>query len=290
MPVPEFVKCEKLFLKSHPELDERWVQNIIAENPSILGLGDLILKDKERRQPKAGRLDLLLQDPENNRRYEVEVQLGKSDESHIIRTVEYWDIERRRFPQYDHCAVIVAEDITSRFLNVISLFQGSIPLIAIQMNALRVRELFTLTFTTVLDELSLGLIDDDEVSEVADRSYWENRGTKSTVAMADSLLDLIKIFAPPLELKYNKFYIGIAENGQPNNFAIFRPKKNNIRCEIRLKSSEETNREIEEAGLEILSYDKRYGRYRIRLTNTEIEGNQELLRKLLQASYSEFGS
>ena len=30
--------------------------------------------------------------------------------------------------------MIVAEDITSRFLNVISLFNGMIPLIAIQMS------------------------------------------------------------------------------------------------------------------------------------------------------------
>jgi len=54
-------------------------------------LGDLIVKDKERIQPGAGRLDLLLQDPDTNLRYEVEIQLGKTDESHIIRTIEYWD-------------------------------------------------------------------------------------------------------------------------------------------------------------------------------------------------------
>ena len=70
--------------------------------------------------------DLLLQDADSNRRYEVEVQLGATDESHIIRTIEYWDIERRRYPQYEHTAVIVAEDITSRFLNIISLFNGMI--------------------------------------------------------------------------------------------------------------------------------------------------------------------
>jgi hypothetical protein len=52
-------------------------------------LGDLILKDKERVHPKAGRLDLLLQDPDSGRRYEVEIQLGIVDESHIIRTIEY---------------------------------------------------------------------------------------------------------------------------------------------------------------------------------------------------------
>ena len=66
-------------------------------------------------------------DADGNHRYEVEVQLGATDESHIIRTIDYWDIERKRYPQYDHTAVIVAEDITSRFLNVISLFNGMIP-------------------------------------------------------------------------------------------------------------------------------------------------------------------
>lgn len=130
----KLIKPERVFLSKHPVIKEVWLQNQIAADPSILGLGDLILKDKERIQPKAGRLDLLLQDS-SNRLYEVEIQLGKTDEAHIIRTIEYWDIERKRYPQYDHCAVIVAEDITSRFLNVISLFNGHIPLIAIQLNA-----------------------------------------------------------------------------------------------------------------------------------------------------------
>lgn len=90
------------------------------EDPSLLGLGELVVKDKERIQPRAGRLDFLLQDPETNRRYEVEVQLGKTDEAHIIRSLEYWDIERKRYPQYEHTAVIVAEDITSRYPNIVN--------------------------------------------------------------------------------------------------------------------------------------------------------------------------
>ena len=133
----KYVKPERIWLKNHSDYNEAWVQNHIAEDPSILGLGDLILRDKERSQPHAGRLDLLLQNVESDRRYEVEVQLGKVDESHIIRTIEYWDIERKRFPQYEHCAVIIAENITSRFLNVLNLFNGHIPLIAIQMSALK---------------------------------------------------------------------------------------------------------------------------------------------------------
>lgn len=191
MPV-KYVKPEKINLKNHPELNEKWVQEIIAQDPSIIGLGNLILKDKERIQPHAGRLDLLLQDEDATKRYEVEIQLGKTDESHIIRTIEYWDIEKKRFPQYEHCAVIIAEDITSRFLNVISLFNGAIPLIAIQMNAIKVGENTSLMFTTVLDQLTLGFVDEDEeVSEVTDRNYWEQmRGTKQTVAMADEILEL----------------------------------------------------------------------------------------------------
>ena len=44
-------------------------------------------------------MDLLLQEADGSDRYEVEIQLGATDESHIIRTIEYWDIERKRYQQ-----------------------------------------------------------------------------------------------------------------------------------------------------------------------------------------------
>ena len=213
---------EAISLLNHQEIDERMIQEKIANDPKILGLGNLVLKDKERVQPRAGRLDLLFQDIDTNRRYEVEVQLGRSDESHIIRTIEYWDIERKRYPQYDHCAVIIAEDITTRFLNVISLFNGSIPLIAIQMKAFKMGDDIALDFTTVLDELPLGLVDEDEeIQEVTDRNYWLEKGDKKTVEMADFLLKTINEFTEEEQaLKYNKFYIGLAHNNHPNNYYI----------------------------------------------------------------------
>lgn len=278
-----YIKPEKISIKDHSDFNERWIQEIIADDPAILGIGDLILKDQERIQPRAGRLDLLLQDVDTNRRYEVEIQLGKTDESHIIRTIEYWDIERKRYPQYDHCAVIVAEDITSRFLSVISLFNGFIPLIAIQMNALKIGENISLVFTTVLDELPLGLIDEDEESqEVTDRSYWEQkRGTKATIKMADDLLEIIKTFAPEAEFKYNKFYIGMAKDGQPNNFVIFRPQKNGLRVEPRLDRSDEIEEMLESAGLDLLDYDKKWRRYRIRLAKDDLKKHTDLLTNLL---------
>ncbi|MGO9119178.1 MAG: DUF5655 domain-containing protein [Desulfomonilaceae bacterium] len=285
----KFVKPERISLKTHPELDEKWVQERIAEDPKILGLGDLILKDKERIHPKAGRLDLLLQDADSSRRYEVEVQLGASDESHVIRTIEYWDIERKRYPQYDHCAVIIAENITSRFLNVISLFNGQIPLVAIQMNALKIEDAIALVFTTVLDELALGPVDEDEESEVTDRSYWETkRGSKDTVAIADDLLKLIHAFAPDLTLKYNKFYIGLAKNGQPYNFVIFVAKKSNLRLEVRLEQSDEIQTKLDQAGLDVMDYDKSWRRYRIRLTKDDIEKKRDVLIELMKMAYENF--
>ncbi|MFQ3548335.1 MAG: hypothetical protein SNJ70_01115 [Armatimonadota bacterium] len=93
-----YVKHQTIDIKKHPEINEKWVQEIIANAPSIIGLGDVVLRDKERIQPNAGRLDLLLQDQDGTQRFEVEIQLGKTDESYIIRTIEYWDIERKRYP------------------------------------------------------------------------------------------------------------------------------------------------------------------------------------------------
>ena len=286
----KYQALSKISLKSHPELTERWVQERIAESPQMLGLGDVVLKDKERIQPRAGRLDLLLQDAEANHRYEVEIQLGKTDESHIIRTIEYWDIERKRYPQYEHTAVIVAEEITARFLNVISLFNGTIPLMAIQMSAVGLGETVSLLFTTVLDEARFGLVDEDEeVQEFTDRAYWEARGSKATVAMADEVLKLVAEFAPGLELKYNKFYIGLATNGIPNNFLIFRPQKSALRLEVRLPPSSETEAMLETAGLDVMDYDKRWGRYRLRLNKGEVAKFTEVLSALSQQAFTGTG-
>ena len=282
----KFVKPERVWLANHPEYRETWVQDRIAEDPSILGLGDIVLKDKERNQPHGGRLDLLFQDAESNTRYEVEVMLGPTDESHIIRTIEYWDVERKRYPQYDHYAVIAAEDITSRFLNVIGLFNGAIKLIALQMSALKFGDQISLLFTKVFDAVALGMPDEDEeVQAVTDRSYWESRGTKETVALADEMLALIKTFAPELELKYNKFYIGLAKDGQPHNFAIFKAKKNFFRAEIRVGSSPDIDQELEAAGIDVMDYDSKWKRYRLRLTKNEIKKHPDLLLKLLKMAY-----
>lgn len=282
----KYTKLETVSLKNNPELNESWVQNIIAEDPGILGLGEVILRDKERIQPRAGRLDILLQDPDSSKRYEVEVQLGPVDESHIIRTIEYWDIERKRYPQYEHCAVIIAENITSRFLNVLGLFNGMIPLVAIQMTAIKTESGVGLNFTKVLDEVALGMPDEDEeINEPTDRNYWETkRSNKKIVSLADRILAIVKEFDPNLELKYNKHYVGLASSGVANNFMTCVPKKKFIGLSIKIPKSEDITLKLEDSELNLLEYS-RWGAYRLNLKEKELEENMALITELLQMAY-----
>jgi hypothetical protein len=280
-----YVKPKHISLKNHPEFDEKWVQTRIADDPSILGLGELEIKDLERRQPKAGRLDILLRDPDTGKRYEVEVMLGAVDPSHIIRTLEYWDNERKRFPQYDHCAVIVAEDITSRFLNVISLFNSSVPIIALQMNALQVDDKIVLDFAKVLDEISLGEDDEDDgMEETTDRPYWEQRSSPESMNMVDECLKIVQEVCPGCDLKYNKYYIGLTLRNRTNNFVVFRPKKNFLRIEAKISAKESWAERIEATGMVLMqgTYSKR-----LRFTSkaAELETHRNLLKELFAECY-----
>ena len=238
----------------------------------------------------AGRLDLLLQDADGNDRYEVEIQLGATDESHIIRTIEYWDIERKRYPQYNHTAIIIAEDITSRFLNVISLFNGSIPLMAIQVSAIETGEGVGLHFTKVLDVQPLGLVDEDEeVAEITDRDYWLKRGSPKTVSMADKILSFVIEFDPTAELNYNKFYVGLKIDGRAKNYVIIRPKKDFLGLSLKIPETEENDSLINSAELITYEYDRKWGAYRLKIKEKDLKEKAETIKKLLLDAKESFG-
>ena len=63
-------------------LDERWLQDRIAEDPSLLGLGELDVIRKEKRQAPGGRIDFVMENTDDDIRYMVEVMLGPLDASH----------------------------------------------------------------------------------------------------------------------------------------------------------------------------------------------------------------
>lgn len=283
----EFVKLEEISLKNSNEINEAWVQQTIADNPEILGLGDVFVRDKERKQLSGGRIDLLLEsnDEDNPIRYEVEIQLGKTDESHIIRTIEYWDEEKNRYPSYDHVAVIVAEDITSRFLNVIHLFNRHIPIIAIQMKAVKIGENVSLIFTKVLNLAPLATDSDDrQVYSKVDRKVWEEKSTPQILKGCDKLVSFIQKKAPGYELNYVKPYVGLAKNGVSNNFMLFYPKKEWIRLKVYTDRTDALDSMISEASLEY-RYNEKRGFYIITILPKDIDEIASLVEALTEVSY-----
>lgn len=286
MTAPEIVIPKFISMKGHPDLNEKWLQHHLTKYPGLLQLGDeLEVLNTEHTQPTGGRLDLLLQDSESGTRYEVEIQLGAVDESHIIRTIEYWDVERRRYPRYDHIAVIVAEDVTSRFLNVVSLFNRTIPLIAIQLKAVEVSGFLTLIATRVIDLMPLAT-EEDEPQETADRKYWEQRASKESLRVVDRVLDLIHESENRVELNYNRRYIGLRLDGSVRNFVSFMPRKGKFAIVLpKIPRNEQLDAEIEEAELDAMPYRRRFGQYQLRLTEPEVGKHEQLLRRLIDTAY-----
>ena len=89
------------------------------------------------------------------------------------------------------------------------------------------------------------------------------------------MLEILRGFDPTLNLKFNKFYIGLEKNGQAYNFVTFRPKKNLLNFEIKLPQTDDLDIKIDDAGLDTLEYNKRWGLYRLRLTKDDIESKSE---------------
>ena len=281
----ELITLEKISLKNNPNITEDMIQSFIFDNPSVLGLGELTPIRREKIQPSGGRLDLLLErnDDSDKTRYEVEIQLGPVDASHIIRTIEYWDTERKRYPQYNHCAVIVAEGISGRFMNVISLFNGSIPLIALDLSAYKKDEDIILTFTKVLDKITLGT-EEEEQYEVADRKFWENKSTSLMLSKMDEIFKYLKEFISNCELKYTKSYITISTTNSTNNFIWFKPKKKFLNLHTKGHENISLIEKLEDAGIDV-SYSEKWNEYRVKIESTEdYLNNKDIVDALIKAS------
>jgi predicted transport protein len=280
----EYVPSKPFSLRGSTAYSERWLQDQITNDPSIMGLGSLEVVEYERRQLNGGRLDLLLNDDTAKVRYCVELQLGPTDETHIIRTLEYWDNERSRNPHIDHIAVIVAEDITTRFLNVIQLFNKSVPLIAIQVSALQVGENITLNFVKVLDiAATIGWEDDGTAGTVSDRGSWLKKSSPQSMDLMDKFIDLIRASTNDykIEPKFNKYYVGLARNGVPNNFVSLKPQRQAMRVEFKIPRDEDLTCRIEE-NLTFISYDLSWNLYQVKITESDFTKNEAFLRELVE--------
>jgi len=81
----------------------------------------------------------------------------------------------------------------------------------------------------------------------------------------------------------------LAHGGVASNFVIFRPKKSHVGVEFRIPRSEELNQRLEDSDIEMLSYDVKYGNYRIRVDQEDLEVRADLLRDLAQLACQAYG-
>jgi hypothetical protein len=206
--------------------DEFWLQDQIVDNPGCLQLGELEVISRERQQASGGRLDLLLKDPEDDSMYEVEVMLGETDETHIIRTLEYWDTEKRKWPQRQHSAVLVAESITRRFFNVIQLLSHAIPIIAIQVTVVEADDKKILHFSKILDIYEEPEDESGSSGREYNEDFWKEKSSW-TLDAAKAILEATRSTLTGASLNFVKNYIGIEVNG--NNY-MWLHKRSSGRC------------------------------------------------------------
>jgi hypothetical protein len=201
---------------------EGWLQDQIEKDPSILGLGDLDVVRREKTQSSGGRLDFLLQNPDDGSMYEVEVMLGETDASHNIRTIEYWDLERRRWPARSHTAVLVAENLERRFFNVIQLLSLTIPIIAIRGNIVEADGKRILNFTKILGAYQEPELEAPAPPESVDEKYWQAKASW-TLAHAKTQQDLFARAPGEMMLHFNRHDIRLGHAGE--DFIILDKRK-----------------------------------------------------------------
>lgn len=226
--------------------NEYWLQEYIWQNPSSLGLGELSGIGREVIMQGGGKLDLLLRDSDDEAMYEVEVMLGATDESHIIRTIEYWDSARRKWPQRQHYAVVVAESITRRFFNVMYIFGQSVPLIAIQANIIEANGFRCLHFTQIL-----GIYQESseiDVDPPATRADWEKKAPASLEA-AEALLKLVGAACSISNLTYRQGSISLQKDNRRYFWFYKRANKAKLLFRVNEDAKEKATALLEQAGL-----------------------------------------
>ena len=120
------------------------------------------------------------------------------------------------------------------------------------------------------------------------RKYWEKRSSEFSLKLTDELLDLSEQVAPGYVLKYNKYYIGLAKNGLAKNYISFTPRKEVVILSLKIAHEKEIDDELQASDLETLAYDNQFNNYRIRIHQSDLEKERELILKLMQKAFNNY--
>ena len=275
---------KKIFIRNTGK-DEYWLQDIIYANPEKLGLGNLIAIRKEKTQSNGGRLDILLKDPADKTMYEVEVMLGETDPSHIIRSIEYWDNEKRKYPQRQHFAVLIAESFDRRYFNVIQLLSLTVPMIAIQADLLEVGSDKILNFTKILD-VYVEQEEEEESKQVTETTWSEK--AEWTLETAKKHLEILSEIEKNIELKFTQSYVSIVINGKNYYMYDKRTKPNSV-VWFNVKEEEKVDaikKLLDEKNI-VYGYNK-YKDFSFTFDKNFLTKNQDLLKKIHEIKEKEF--
>ena len=145
-----------------------------------------------------------------------------------------------------------------------------------------------MTFTKILDEIQLGIPDEDENVEPTNRAYWEKRCNKHMLMLADELFKLIKDIEPLAEMNYNKYYIGIIRNRIAANFCSFKPKKAFVHMIFKSMPDDSLIQQMEDSGLDVTKKAK-WNELYIKFTQHPTEEQKTLLQKAIEHSRKAYG-
>ena len=264
-------------------LTERRLHEYIAKNPTAIGISDVICRASELTQQGAGRLDLLLESTakrSSRERYVVEIQRDESDETHTVRMLEYLCRERKRVPDYNYSAVLVAENIVQgRFFNVLSMLGEHIPIIAINVLAAKLPDgKFGFAFSHALDinVVPTETEDSDTPQKDVSEDTWREEYGDNTVDLANKIRERL---GDNIGKYFTKSYAGIEDPQQGRTAKCkIHPQQSKVWVRFNIPKSEEWDERIAGYGLHLKHV---LGSYWFAIRNDDdVENHAAILREM----------
>ena len=285
---PKFCKSEVLNLKKHPNYSETWLEETICCEPSILRLGDIKIMERQRRQKDGiARVDLIAQSEDKTEIFVIEMMLGPLDSSHIVRSVEYWLREQKRFarkPEVEVKAVLIAEQICdSRFKDVVRFLCDRMPLTVKEVAAIQVGDMLTLHCTTILDSSDEQSEDITVQPPQTSLESWEHEHP-ATLQGAKWFLQHLQFLDPAAVLNFARSTISIRLGSTGNLCMRFRPSAHgSFRARAWISDAEIWRDRLRAQGLRLSGSEDAEDWVRMILTPEDISRHESTLNELCAA-------
>ncbi len=172
--------------------DELWLQDLLAERPALMGIGEVEIIGQETHSLDGGNLDIFAADEDTY--YSIEVQLGEVDVSHSFRVFDYWARQRAVYTDKAHVAVLIVESATGRFRPALQALAEYLPLIVVELKARMVGADLVLIPRVVIANAGLDMAVVPAASAYIDRTAddWRADSDPEAWAAYEALLEYVK--------------------------------------------------------------------------------------------------